>query len=310
MVSYKMKVDTATGHHYSFSVHLYPRFYCDGHLRTIPKIKPRQLTHMSHDGPVYLFLRAVLMSRTTSTRKMNILINQWILRFGSPGYHLTIKNPQFARKSSGFVCKYFPSICKSPVDSKNLMSVAYHPHSNGHVSRFRQTIVTNLPHYVSEHQRGQDLYVQPLFYEYITQLHGYRKTLLYRLILSCYPPRRLLRHVISSTMGTPPNPNPQQMLLQFRALLATLQNKVDTHMRKSQARYMAHYVPWVHETPQLQAATYVSVDKPHFGNDLDIDRGHLGKQCIQKRKNSQCAQNGFHGLWNANNDHQTESGCN
>lgn len=67
--------------------------------------------------------------------------------------------------------------------------MAYHLQKNEQAGRFKKTIMARLRHYVEEHRRDWDNYVQLLTYAYNTQVHHSTNLPPFRLVLSPQPPR-------------------------------------------------------------------------------------------------------------------------
>lgn len=135
----------------------------------------------------------------------------WIIPFGVPSYLLTDNGPQFTSHS-------FFAFLSGCLGTKVLTTTAYHPQTNGRTERYSRTSITHLQHYVAEHQKDRDLFVQPLTYATNTQAHRSTKTWPYSLILSRQPPRpSFLRATPDKPVTSQPKLTPQMMRKQIQA---------------------------------------------------------------------------------------------
>lgn len=71
---------------------------------------------------------------------------------------------------------------------KQLLTLAYLPQTNWKVKGYNQTIMTQLCHYVTDHQHNCNKTFQSLTCAYITQVHSLTYTMLFSLGLSSSPP--------------------------------------------------------------------------------------------------------------------------
>lgn len=65
----------------------------------------------------------------------------------------------------------------------HLTTTVYHLQTNEQAKTFTKTIVVRLRHYVAEHMRDWDIYVQPLTYVYKTKAHSSRDLTPFSLVL-------------------------------------------------------------------------------------------------------------------------------
>lgn len=181
-----------------------------------------------------MLTRAVPTSKTSSTNIANLFLDNWIVPFGSSGYVLTDNGPQFVGKFFAFVW--------DDLGVKHLTMTAYHPRTNAQSERFNRTIITRLRHFIAEHQRNWDIYVQPLTYAYNNQVHRCTNTSPYSLFLSRHPPGpSLLRATTDTPITGKSESSPQMIRRTIQAHILALRAKVDAHLRKSQARYKRDY---------------------------------------------------------------------
>lgn len=105
-------------------------------------------------------IRAIPTFKTSSTHMIHIFLYHWIIPFSIPNYLLTNSRPQFVSILFMLVRGY--------LSVRHLTTTSYHPQTNGQAKRFNRSIVTRLRHYVPEHRRDWDLYVQALSCAYNT----------------------------------------------------------------------------------------------------------------------------------------------
>lgn len=98
--------------------------------------------------------RAVLTAKRNATQIANIFLDHRIIPFGIQNYVLTDNGAQF-------VIKFFATTC-GDLGIKHSTTAAYHPQTNAQVERYNEKIVTRLRHYIADHQRDRDVFVQPL----------------------------------------------------------------------------------------------------------------------------------------------------
>ena len=78
--------------------------------------------------------------------------------------------PSANRQRPQFTARYFQHALTS-LGVKHVPTSTYHPQTNGQTEQYNGAIVSRLRHYVAEHQRNWDAFVQPLTYAYNTQVH-------------------------------------------------------------------------------------------------------------------------------------------
>ena len=119
------------------------------------------------------------MAHTQAPHVARTFFNDWVGPYGPPSFLLTDNGPQF-------VAKFFAAICLL-LGVKQHTITAYHPQTNGQVERYNKTLVSRLRHYVADHQRNWDEFVQPLTYAYNIQVHKSTGTSPFSLVLSRQP---------------------------------------------------------------------------------------------------------------------------
>lgn len=100
--------------------------------------------------------RAILSAKITTTNVANIYIQGWVLLYGISSYILTDNSTQFV--SNFFFTLY------NHFDTKYLTKTTFRRHTNEQVRRYNETVVKHLRHYVADHQREWDTYIQALAY--------------------------------------------------------------------------------------------------------------------------------------------------
>lgn len=167
------------------------------HLRLFPANGPLEFVAMDLLGPLpkttkgnqnvlvitarYSKLtRAVPLTKTTANHVATAFLENWVISYEIPNYLLTDNGLQF-------VAKFFAAICLY-MGLNQVTTTAYHPQTNGQTERYNKTIVARLRHYVAEHQSDWDVYVQPLTYDYHSQVHSSKKTTPFSLTLTRNPP--------------------------------------------------------------------------------------------------------------------------
>lgn len=88
-------------------------------------------------------------------------------------------------KPKNFVSKVFDSF-STFLKTKCLKITSYHTQMDGYPIGFNKTIIVRPEHYVADHNRYWDIYVQLLRYGYSAQVHGSTKLTPFSLLVSWY----------------------------------------------------------------------------------------------------------------------------
>lgn len=105
-----------------------------------------------------------------------VVLEHGVVSYRIPITILTDNRPQF-------VAKIFAAPCAS-MSTKVVTTVGLYPQTNGKVERFNKTLVARLRHYIEEHRRSWDVFIQPLKYGYSAQVQRTAKTSDFSLVLS------------------------------------------------------------------------------------------------------------------------------
>lgn len=92
-----------------------------------------------------------------------ILIDQFISRFGAPAQLHSDQGPEFESRLISELCRL--------LNIDKTRTTAYHPQSDGQVERFNRTLLSMLSKYVSENQRDWDVHLQKVMMGYRTSKH-------------------------------------------------------------------------------------------------------------------------------------------
>ncbi|CAG2220647.1 unnamed protein product [Mytilus edulis] len=92
-----------------------------------------------------------------------ILIDQFISRFGAPFQLHSDQGPEFESRLISELCKLLG------IDKTR--TTTYHPQSDGQVERFNRTLLSMLSKYVKENQRDWDVHLQKVMMGYRTSEH-------------------------------------------------------------------------------------------------------------------------------------------
>lgn len=103
--------------------------------------------------------RSIRLRTTTASVVASAVLDNMVYFYGVR-YVLTDNGLQFA-------AKFFEAVCTLR-GVRHYLTTAYHPETNGQTERFNRTLVQRLRHYLEEHQRDWDDYVQPLTFAYYT----------------------------------------------------------------------------------------------------------------------------------------------
>ena len=121
-----------------------------------------------------------------------------------------------------------------------------------------------LRHYVEEHQRDWDDYVQSLTFEYNTQVHQLTETTPFDLVLTRPPSGSILTGTVPQDAGTH-REDPRTPVQYKRATLRKLCDALDrtrTKLTASQKRYKDDFDKKVRFRPVVEAGDFVYVDRP------------------------------------------------
>lgn len=88
---------------------------------------------------------AIPTSKTIALHIASLFLHKWVIPFEIPEYILLDKGTQI-------ISKLFKSLC-SFIYTKNLTATAYHLQMSGQSESFNKTIIAQMWHYVTEHQR-------------------------------------------------------------------------------------------------------------------------------------------------------------
>lgn len=199
--------------------------------------------------------RAIQTLKTSPTHLANVFLKHWIIPSGIPTYLFPDSGPQLVSKLFASIFGYF--------GIKLLTTTAYHPQTDGLAKLYSRGSVARVRQFVTQYQQNWDLCVHPLNYAYNTQIYRSTNTSPHNVVLSRHPPRPSLLLAFTNS----PIANDIATLLQMiRKLIQerihALRAKVDSHVRKSQARYKHDYDRRVRETPTCTKGNYVFLDKP------------------------------------------------
>ena len=200
--------------------------------------------------------RSIPLRTTTASVVANAFLDNWVYVYGAPRYVLTDNGPQFA-------AKFFDAVC-ALLGVRHYLTTAYHPQSNGQTERFNRTLVQRLRHYVEEHQRDWDDYVQPLTFAYNTQVHRSTETTPFDLVLTRAPSGLILPGTVPQDAGTH-REDPRTPVQYKRATLRKLRDALDrarTKLTASQKRYKDDFDKKVRFRPIVGAGDFVYVDRP------------------------------------------------
>ncbi|CDF39905.1 unnamed protein product [Chondrus crispus] len=144
------------------------------------------------------------------------------------------------------------------------LTTAYHPQTNGQTERFNRTLVQRLRHYVAEHQRDWDEYIQPLTFAYNTQVHRSTETTPFDLVLTRPPsglalPGTVPQDAVSNTE------DPRTPVQYKRATLRKLRDALErarVKLTAAQRRYQADFDKKVRFRPVIEVGDLVYVDRP------------------------------------------------
>ena len=211
--------------------------------------------------------RAIPLPNQKAVTLAEAFLNNWIYPYGAPLYLLTDNGSNLAAKFFEAVC-YFLGV-------KHLFTTAYHPQTNGQVERYNKTLVGRLAHYVEEHQRDWDEFVQPCTYAYNMQVHRTTGTTPFDLVLTRHPPNIIVRDIpaagsYSVTESNLSDAARKKVIL--RRIAQSLQ-EAKTKMSAAQRRYKEDFDNQVRHLVKVKDGDMVYVDRPprHLDQDSDED---------------------------------------
>ncbi|CDF38306.1 unnamed protein product [Chondrus crispus] len=199
---------------------------------------------------------SIPLRTTTASVVASAFLDNWVYVYGAPRYMLTDNGPQFA-------AKFFDAVC-ALLGVRPYLTTAYHPQTNGQTERFNRTLVQRLRHYVEEHQRDWDDYVQPLTFAYNTQVHRSTETTPFDLVLTRPPTGLILPGTVPQDAGTHME-DPRTPVQYKRATLRKLRDALDrarTKLTASQKQYKDNLDRKVRFRPVVRAGDFVYVDRP------------------------------------------------
>lgn len=119
---------------------------------------------------------AVPTLQRTAAHVSNLFMAHWLIPNSTPSYLLNDNDTQILSKLFAIVCALH--------GVQPLTITPYHPQPNGQIERIIEMIFTRLWHYVAEHPRDWDTFVQLLTYNCETQIHRSTNQLPFILVLS------------------------------------------------------------------------------------------------------------------------------
>ena len=199
--------------------------------------------------------RAIPMQDTTTKDVAQVFVEHWVYPYGIPNKLLTDNGPQFESKLFAAICQF--------LGVKHSTTTAYHPQTNGQTERYNRTLVERLRHYVSDHQKSWDEYVQPLTYAYNIQVHRSTGTTPYSLVLSRHPPNPSIESFptvvpTDSDESVSINEMKKRVLLRFAEAI----KRADTRSTTQQAQYKRYFDRAAQVAPAYEAGQYVFVNRP------------------------------------------------
>lgn len=114
-----------------------------------------QPVHPRHDGSKFLKItQTIPTSKTTSMHITNLFFDYWIVSYELPRYPLANNGVQFTSK--------FFATLRTLHDVKHIITTAYHPQTKSKAGRYNRAILICLRHYVTEHQKDWNTFLQRL----------------------------------------------------------------------------------------------------------------------------------------------------
>ncbi|CAG2253707.1 unnamed protein product [Mytilus edulis] len=131
----------------------------------VPRKLVNEILYNLHTSPLggHLGVGQRLSQNHTAPVIAEILIDQFISRFGAPFQLHSDQGPEFESRLISELCKLLG------IDKTR--TTTYHPQSDGQVERFNRTLLSMLSKYVKENQRDWDVHLQKVMMGYRTSEH-------------------------------------------------------------------------------------------------------------------------------------------
>ena len=107
--------------------------------------------------------RTITLKSTISQAVTDFFLTYCTYAYGFPDLMMS-------NNGSQLITRYFQHEM-AILNIKHAPTSRYHPKTNGQIERYNSSLVTQLCHYVAEHQRNWDAFLQPLIYAYNAQVH-------------------------------------------------------------------------------------------------------------------------------------------
>lgn len=171
------------------------------------------------------FEKAVPSSNKTASQIASLFIDFWTMPYGKPTHMLMDYR-------TWFVNNLFEMLC-ALLRTKHLTTTAYQLQACWLVERFNKMITATLIHYVAEHQRELDFYVQRLTYLYTAWVHCSPSLTPFSLMFSQHPPGPATLHaraaLSTDITATTSWHAPRAKLVRRKA---TVQQDAETRMKR------------------------------------------------------------------------------
>ena len=174
--------------------------------------------------------KVVALRGITAEIVAEAFVKHWILNYGAPQHVLSDNGPQFT-------ARFFRETCRI-LGANNWYTTTYHPRTNGQVERYNSTIVRALRHYISDHPREWDLYVDALTYAYNCQPHSSTKIAPFELVLSNPPGPTVLDF---TAMPKKTTQSKRDFRAQWQDWLRTMLDSADAALDQAQTRYKRNF---------------------------------------------------------------------
>ena len=199
--------------------------------------------------------RAIPMNKTTAPFVAAAVLNNWIFCYGIPNTILTDNGTQF-------ISEFFKTVCHI-MGIRRKTTTAYHPQTNGQAERYNKTLATRLRHYVADHQRDWDKFVQPLTYAYNNQIHTTTMTTPFNLTITRPPPSPIIDQ-ISTAAPTDTDGPPSSRTMRARILnrLSVMFDKADSRSALARALYKRYADRTIRHTPVFKRGDRVFLSRP------------------------------------------------
>ena len=213
--------------------------------------------------------RAIPLRTAQAPQVAQAFLDSWVYPYGMPDTVLTDNGPQFT-------AKFFESVC-GLLGIRHVLTTAYHPQTNGQAERFNRTLGIRLRHYVTEHQRDWDEFVQPLTYAYNMQVHRSTGTTPFDLVLTRHPPGI---SVSMPTSAVPPDRHTEPTTAQMKRItmrrLRQVLARASEKMTQAQAQYKRHFDKTVSALPEFRPGEEIFLDRPpdFSATALENEDGH------------------------------------